>query len=69
MMLRAFKVLGDRSVKKFTHVIFVALYPFMMFDNLYGKNIESNMDIKLIAYAIGFTLFQVIASWIFVCRI
>ena len=69
MMLRAFKVLGDRSVKKFTHVIFVALYPFMMFDNLYGKNIESNMDIKLIAFAIGFTVFQVLTSWIFVCKI
>lgn len=69
MVLRAAKVLGDRSVKKFTHVIFVALYPFLMFDNLYDKNIGENMDIKLIIYAVCFTLFQLILSWIIVCRV
>ena len=68
VLLRAFKILGDRSVKKFTHVIFVALYPFMMFDNLYDKNIGENMDLKLVLYAIGFTLFQLVSSWIFVCK-
>lgn len=68
-ILRASKVLGDRSVKKFTHVIFVALYPFLMFDNLYGKNLEEHMNAGLIIYAVAFTMFQLIASWFFVCRI
>lgn len=69
IVLRATKVLGDRSVKKFTHVIFVALYPFMMFDNLYDRNIGSHMNAPLVFYSVVFTLFQIVVSWIFVCRI
>ena len=69
IVLRATKVLGDRSVKKFTHVIFVALYPFMMFDNLYDKNIGSHMNMPIVIYSIGFTLFQILISWIIVCKI
>lgn len=69
MILRASKVLGDRTVKKFTHVIFISLYPFMMFDNLYNKNIGENLDVKLIVYAVCFTFFQIFISWFFVCRI
>ena len=69
IVLRAAKVLGDRSVKKFTHVIFVALYPFMMFDNLYDRNIEAHMNAPLVIYSIAFTVFQLISSWIFVCKI
>ena len=69
MVLRASKVLGDRSVKKFTHVIFVALYPFLMFDNLYNRDIESNLNTTLIIYAMGFTTMQLIISWIVVCKI
>ncbi|MBQ6500697.1 MAG: AEC family transporter [Mogibacterium sp.] len=59
----------DEEVKKFTHVVFVTLYPFIMFDNLYGKNIADNMDVKLGLYAVGFTVLQFAASWIFVCAI
>ena len=69
MVLRASKVLGDRSVKKFTHVIFLALYPFLMFDNLYNRDIESNLNITLIIYAMGFTTLQLIISWIVVCKV
>lgn len=69
VILRASKVVGDRAVKKFTHVIFIALYPFMMFDNLYNKNIGENMDALLVVYAVGFTIFQIASSWLVVCRI
>ena len=69
VILRASRVIGDRAVKKFTHVIFIALYPFMMFDNLYGKNISENMDALLVVYTIGFTFFQIVSSWAVVCRI
>ena len=50
-------------------MVFVTLYPFIMFDNLYGKNIADNMDVKLGLYAVGFTVLQFAASWIFVCAI
>ncbi len=59
-------VISDEDVKRFTHVVFVTLYPFLMFDNLYGKDF-GGMDAKLGLYAVGFTLAQLIASWIFVC--
>lgn len=67
--LRKCRVIGERDVKRFTHVVFVALYPFIMFDNLYGKNIGENLDLKLGAYALGFTALQFVLSWIYVCRI
>ena len=67
--LKVTGVIKDEEVKKFTHVVFVTLYPFIMFDNLYGKNIADNMDVKLGLYAVGFTVLQFAASWIFVCAI
>ena len=67
--LKVTGVIKDEEVKKFTHVVFVTLYPFIMFDNLYGKNIADNMDVKLGLYAVGCTVLQFAASWIFVCAI
>ncbi len=67
--LRMCHVVDDRDVKRFTHLVFVALYPFIMFDNLYGKNIGENLDLRLGLYALGFTLVQLAVSWVFVCRI
>ena len=69
IILKMAHVVTDEDVKKFTHMVFVALYPFIMFDNLYGKNIADHMDMKLGLYAIGFTCLQLIVSWAFVCRI
>ena len=67
VILKLCHVVSDEDVKRFTHMVFVALYPFIMFDNLYGKNIADNMDVKLGVYALGFTAFQLLASWAFVC--
>ena len=67
--LKVTGVLTDKEVKKFTHVVFVTLYPFIMFDNLYGKNIADNMDMRLGLYAAIFTALQFAASWLFVCKI
>lgn len=69
IILKVTGVIKDEEVKKFTHVVFVTLYPFIMFDNLYGKNIAENMDVKLGLYAVCFTALQFAASWLFVCRI
>ena len=69
IILKVTGVVKDEDVKKFTHVVFLTLYPFIMFDNLYGKNIADNMDVKLGLYAVGFTVLQFAASWIFVCAI
>lgn len=69
IIIRMAHVVTDEDVKKFTHLVFVMLYPFIMFDNLYGKNIADNMDMRLGLYAIGFTVVQFAVSWLFVCGI
>lgn len=66
--LKVFHIVSEEEVKKFTHMTFIALYPFLMFDNLYGKNIGENFSMKLVAYALGFLAFQIISSWVFVCK-
>lgn len=69
IVLRAAGAVTDDEVRRFTHIVFIALYPFIMFDNLYGKNIAEHMDLRLGFYAVGFTALQLTLSWIFVCRI
>ena len=69
IILKAAHVVTDEDVKKFTRMVFLALYPFIMFDNLYGKNVAEHMDMRLGLYAVGFTFFQFIVSWVFVCNI
>ena len=69
IILKLARVVTDEEVRKFTHMVFVSLYPFIMFDNLYGKDIAGHMDLRLGLYAIGFTFLQFVISWIFVCRI
>ena len=66
--LKLCKVVSDEEVKRFTRMTFIALYPFLMFDNLYGKDIGENFNLLLIIYAVGFVAFQIIVSWLFVCK-
>lgn len=67
--LKLCHIITDAEVKRFTHIIFVTLYPFMMFDNLYGKAIGENLNALLVIYCVAFTAFQIVSSWFVVCRI
>ena len=69
IILKMTHVVNDEEVKSFTHMVFIALYPFIMFDNLYGKQIGDHMNWLLVVYVVGFTFFQIIAAWFIVCRI
>ena len=69
IILRQSRAISEEEVRRFTHVVFITLYPFIMFDNLYGKDIAANMNMKLGLYAIGFTALQFAVSWLFVCAI
>ena len=69
VLLRLAHVVTDEDVKKFTHMVFVCLYPFIMFDNLYGKNIGEHFDKLLVIYSVGFTIIQIAVSWVIVCMI
>lgn len=69
ILLRAFKVTKPEDVKKFTHVTFIALYPFLMFDNIYDRHIGDNMNVFLVGYCMAFLAVVIAVTWWFVCRI
>ena len=69
ILLKTAGVVSDEDVKKFTRVVFVTLYPFIMFDNLYGKNIGENFDLLLVAYSVVFTCLQIAITWFAVSRL
>lgn len=69
ILLKTAGVVSDEDVKKFTHVVFVTLYPFIMFDNLYGKNIGEHFDLLLVIYCVVFTCLQIAITWFITCRI
>ena len=69
ILLKTAGVVSDEDVKKFTRVVFVTLYPFIMFDNLYGKNIGENFDLLLVIYSVLFTCLQIAVTWFAVSRL
>ena len=69
ILLKTAGVVSDEDVKKFTRVVFVTLYPFIMFDNLYGKNIGENFDLLLVVYSVVFTCLQIAITWFAVSRL
>lgn len=66
IILKVTHVVSDEDVKKFTHMVFITLYPFIMFDNLYGKSIGENFDMLLVVYSVGFTVLQIAVTWLVV---
>ena len=69
IILKTSGAVSDEDVKKFTHVVFVTLYPFIMFDNLYGKNMGENFDMLLVVYCMVFTCLQIALTWLITVRI
>lgn len=69
ILIKRAKIITAEEVKRFTTVTFKLLYPFMMFDNLYGKNLEENMDWSLVIYVMGLLAVMIIGSWAGVCAI
>jgi len=69
ILLRMFKVIKEEEVKRFTHVVFVTLYPFMMFDNIYGRDVQEYLRVGFVGYAEGFTLLEIVAAFIAVCLV
>lgn len=52
---RAGLITGD-EVKRFNHLIFIAFFPPLMFDNIYSADIGDAFDGKLILFAVVFIL-------------
>lgn len=68
ILLRRFNVISEDEVKRFTKVVFVMLYPFLMFDNLYGKELGSHFSLALILYALGSLAVIIAVIWLGVCK-
>ena len=63
ILLKTACVVSDEDVKKFTRVVFVTLYPFIMFDN------RENFDLLLVVYSVLFTCLQIAVTWFAVSRL
>lgn len=68
MLIRKFGILTEKDVRKFNKMVFIALFPALMFENLYSADISEAFNVKLIAYACLFVLAVCGVSWGIVSR-
>lgn len=52
--IRRTGVINEDEVHRFNHLVFVVCFPAMMFDNLYGADIKTAFNLKLVAFALIF---------------
>lgn len=67
IIIKKGKMVTAEEVKRITAFTFKLLYPFMMFDNLYGKNLEENMNWPLVIYVVGLLAVLIAGSYAAVC--
>lgn len=63
MLIRKFGVLTEKDVRKFNKMVFVVLFPALMFENLYSADISEAFNGKFIAFACIFVLAVYGISW------
>ncbi len=56
VMIRKAGLITPPEQKRFNRIVFVCCFPAMMFMNLYGKDIASAINLKLIIYAVAVLL-------------
>lgn len=69
VFIRRKGIINEQEVKRVNRMIFVVLFPVLMFSNLYGKELSSAFDPKLAAYAVGMLLLVYFATFAFVLRV
>lgn len=67
IIIKKGKMVTAEEVKRITAFTFKLLYPFMMFDNLYGKNLEENMNWPLVIYVVGLLAVLIAGAYSAVC--
>lgn len=60
MLVRRAGLLDEGSVKKLNRMVFIVMFPPLMFENLYGKDLSKAFDPKVVLYAV----FGVLAAWL-----
>ena len=69
MLIRKYNVLTESDVRKFNRMVFVALFPALMFENLYSADLSEAFDFRLILGSCLFVLLLFAGAWLIVCRI
>ena len=62
-------MMNDSENRRFNKILFTFFYPVLMFDNIYSADISEIIDVKLIAFALGFITLIVLAVCAVVVRI
>lgn len=68
MLIRRCGLVDDHDVKKLNKVAFTVFFPVLMFSNLYGKDISSAIDTRLIVFGVIYVLAIYTLAFIFVLR-
>lgn len=63
MLIRKCGILTEKDVRKFNKMVFIALYPPLMFENLYSADISEAFNVGLIVYACIFVLVVCVVAW------
>lgn len=69
VLIRRKGIINEQEVKKVNRMIFVALFPALMFSNLYGKELADAFDPRLAAFAVIMLLFIYFATMAVVLKI
>ncbi len=69
VLVRRRGMLGEEDVKRMNKMVFNVLFPVLMFSNLYGKEIKSAADLKLMITAVTILLTLYLCTFVFVLHI
>ena len=61
--------ISEQEVKRVNRMIFVVLFPALMFNNLYGKELSDAFNPRLAAFAVGMLAAIYIATVVFVLKV
>ena len=61
--------INEQEVKRVNRMIFVVLFPALMFNNLYGKELSDAFNPRLAAFAVGMLAAIYIATVVFVLKV
>lgn len=69
VMVKKLKLLNDSELTSLNSMIFKALFPILMFSNIYGTKIEEAFNVSLIVYAVSAILIVYVITTLVVLKI
>ena len=69
VLVRRKGFINEQEVKRVNRMIFLVLFPALMFNNLYGKELSDAFNPRLAAFAVGMLAAIYIATVVFVLKV